>query len=46
MSEKELLQLSDAEKWRVMIKILNKEIEFKCESLRLDFNNNQYNLFD
>lgn len=46
MNEKELLQLSDAEKWRTMIKILKHEIEFKCEALRLDFGTNQYNLFN
>ena len=29
MDTKELLQLTDAEKWRIMIKILNQEIQFK-----------------
>lgn len=46
MNEKELLQLTDAEKWRMMIKILNKQIEFKSEARGLDFSTNQYNLFN
>ena len=46
MNEKELLQLTDAEKWQMMIKILNKQIEFKCEERRLEFGTNQYNLFN
>ena len=31
MNEKELLELSDAEKCRVMIKILNQEIKYDAE---------------
>lgn len=46
MNEKELLQLTDAEKWRMMIKILNKQIEFKSERRHLEFSTNQYNLFN